>query len=156
MLYTYLTFDKISFSNEKKEITTKEITYQDNLILDFLEHKNIKIIEDNNLQNIILEIEHLKGCNLELYSSRHITNFNDDNNLVESEIFPIYQIDVYTEMSDIDELNYLLDLITQKKRMEIQDEAYQITIKASKDTLEKLKNNYHKLYDNNNESEYDY
>ena len=153
---TYLTFDKISFSNEKKEITTKEITYQDNLILDFLEHKNIKIIEDNNLQNIILEIEHLKGCNLELYSSRHITNFNDDNNLVESEIFPIYQIDVYTEMSDIDELNYLLDLITQKKRMEIQDEAYQITIKASKDTLEKLKNNYHKLYDNNNESEYDY
>lgn len=153
---TYLTFDKISFENEEKEKITKEITYQDNLVLDFLENENINIVEENDLQDIILEIEHLKGCNLELYSSRHITDSIYENNLEEQESFLIYQLDIYTEMNDIDELNYLLDFIINKKRMEIQDESYQITIKASKTTLEKLKNNYHKFYNNHDEVEYDY
>ena len=149
---TYLTFDKVKFSQKDIMITQKEITYEDNMVLLFIEDENIKVIEDNTIENIKLDIIHYSKMNLDLYRQVHYTNRYGENYLKEV-AYVTYGIDLYSDLDDMDEVNYLLRTIQDKKRIDHQIESsYQITITCSSEVLEKLKNNYQKFY----EVEYDY
>lgn len=143
----YLTFEKINLDEQEKITTTKTIEYQENLVLQFLGHENVEVKEDNNLSNIKIEIQHIKETIAEFQSNTDYTNMVENNQTIESTYF-IYYLDVYNTLNGFDEMNYFLNTIRNKKRVDTStaNYSYQVTIYASKDIIQKLQDNYQKYY----------
>lgn len=142
--------DYMSF--DKKVITSKDIKYinksfnlemKDNLILEFLEHYNVEFIEDNNLNNIKIELTQRKDIEVDLYN--YMDSYYDMNNGM---TYLIYDFNYHADSGNaIDEINYLLKQLKSKER--IYNDYVNVTkikIYASKDNIQKLKDNYNYFY----------
>lgn len=142
--------DYMSF--DKKVITSKDIKYinksfnlemKDNLILEFLEHYNVEFIEDNNLNNIKIELTQCKDIEVDLY------NYMDSYYVINNGMtYLIYDFNYHADSGNvIDEINYLLKQLKSKER--IYNDYVNVTkikIYASKDNIQKLKDNYNYFY----------
>lgn len=148
----YLTFDKIDFLEETKTTKTiKDIEVDNdsinNLVLEFLKQENIKIVEDNSLKNVHLEIEHYNflECSISMY--RHYSNIADETG--QGNIYyQNYNLYFYDDFNFIDEFNFIINKIRDKKRIDFHEENnYQVTVYASSDMIQILENNYQKFYE---------
>lgn len=150
---TYLTFNNNTDSN-KIEYTTKEetIPYKEDIILSFLECDITEIIEDNNQENIKLEITYNKegNINLENYQINQ-TLYNEATDEYITKLYNTY--DYYYTSSTygnfIDEINYLIEKIEKKERIDnIEDykTISKIKIYISKEHLEQIKINKNAEY----------
>lgn len=142
---TYLTFDKISYS-EETEITTEEISYEEDLVLPFLYYDNTIIVEDNTSSNIKITIEHMKYLKPHLENDTHFITSNPETFETITTTYQIY--DYYFDYEDpFDTINNILNMIKQKQRIDLYDEEkHTITITASSDTINKLKANHSQYY----------
>lgn len=146
---TYLNFDKITIDIEDKIITSHELEYNDKMIIEFLNYEYVSIVEDNNLTNIKIDIEHTNKVESYIQSNQHYTTIINDYGESKSDIYNIYNYGFSSyRLDDIDEINYLLDMLKNKKRFNLDGEImqYKITITTSKAILEKLEENYQNFY----------
>jgi hypothetical protein len=103
-----------------------------------LHSDDVKIVEDNSRENIKLEIEHLNFLECSLYA----------HNRQSEENYKIYELFFYDNHKFVEEVNFLLDMVSNKKRLEFNDnQNYQVTIYASHDIMEKIKDNYYAYYE---------
>lgn len=146
---TYLNFDKVSI-NDKEQITTKEeLIYEDKMILSFMDFDNVTIIENNNLSNIKIETKHYKNIKPQIYSNTHYTTIMNESNECINTTYNLYSIILDYQVTDeIDEIKQLLNMLKNKERFDLNEDIYshQITIIASKNTIDKLKKNYQDIY----------
>ena len=142
----YLTFDKMEYEEVYIKNFDKVIYYEDNLILPFLNYENVDIIEDNSIDNIKITIKH----ETYLQPNYNIETYYDTDVINNENINTIYKFgNIYYQQDDFfEQINYFLNIIKDKKRLEINNESNKkIIVKASKETLQKLRNNYAEYYD---------
>ena len=153
---SYLTFDKNTNSNKIEYITKEEtLPYKEDIILSFLEWDITEIIEDDNQKNIKLEITYNKEGNLNLESNK-ITQSIYYDNASEEYITSFYnEYDIYYTYDSygnfIDELNYLIEKLENKERVDDYIEVEyrnisKIKIYISKENLEQIKKNNNTRY----------
>lgn len=137
----YFNFDTVKDENVDYTITDFEIDYEDNLVLSFIDHENIEIVEDNNVKNIKIEFRNRNDVEVNLYSN--LDYYYADNNI----IYKVYDYDVLNKYSDnfIDSANMFIDDIKDKKiRVYDYNNISDIKIISNKDIIDKLKDNYRK------------
>ena len=146
---TYLNFDKVTIDLDDKIITSHELEYNDKMIIEFLDYENVSIIEDNSLTNIKIDIEHSNKVESYIHSNQHYTTITNELGEYKSTIFDIYYFDFTSYGLDgIDEMNYLLNMLKNKERFDLNSDImpYQITITTSRTILDKLEENYVNFY----------
>lgn len=143
----YLTFDKMELQKDVKTTkTTKEIDLDDKDVLAFWKQDNVKIVEDNTRKNILLEIQHYDflTCQLGTYSHYYELSELEPDNI---SYYNTYELSFYDKFSFVDKLNFIIDMISDKKRIDFNENNYQVTVYASSDTIRILENNYQKFYE---------
>ena len=142
----YLTFDKVTLTNNDIEYSTKnfDIEMKDNLNLAFLLHDKVEIVYDDSLDNIKIEVTYDKDGNIELYKSTD--QYYDDY-----EYFNYFDYDINYNLNYgddfIEEINYLINEIKNKRRIYNDYPAISnIKIFISHNNLKKLEENYYKIY----------
>lgn len=160
---TYLSFDKINISSNDYTTSHHEFEYNDKMILHFLKDDNVKIVIDDSVSNIKIDINHYDQINSYIYDSRYYAPgdcCDDEDGCADDEItceidnkdyYSVYYYDFdYINTEDgFDTVNYIVDMIKDKKRfidyLDYQD--CDITITTSRDILNKLENNYKVMFD---------
>lgn len=147
----YLTFkeadlvENLETTTTIKEFTKEEIL-QDNIALDFFENDNVKVIEDNTLDGVRVEVEHYDFLECQLYS-KHYYPVVYDEVADEPVYYYAYELYFYSQEGLVEELNYIIDSLRDKKRIDFDGENnYQVTIYASVEMIDVLKDNYQKCY----------
>ena len=149
----YLTFDKTTITNKDITYTNKkiELDMTDNLILGFIDHENVEIIPDNNMNNIKLEIIYNKEGELELTNYTYdLYDYNNEGESIEYNYYYMNYIDNEASTRDfIDEINYLIKQIKNKNRIYYDySNIDKIIIHASQTNIDKIKNNYNIIKNN--------
>ena len=141
----YLTFEKDA-SKEKTVKTTKTIPMQDNIFFEFLDHDNVEWIEDETQEDIQLEITH-NALNTPVINYYRIYHEEDVGSTLDIPKYINYQIYFGVDEDFIDQLNWMIEHIKEKKRIDVsQENLYQITITTTSENISKLKDNYQKIY----------
>lgn len=123
---TVMTFDEISnFSDGEYDLAYEEIEMNDNLVLDFYTgYDSVKYVIDNSVNNIKLEVKHLKGMGYSISGNDSYKYVNWDMN--------------FKEAYDI----VLKDLRNKKLRNYDNSNFIIITVTLSEDNYNKLNSNY--------------
>lgn len=143
---TYLTFKKVDVEDiYSKTKTIQEINQMDeNIILDFMEHENVVFVTDDTISNIKMEVEHNSFLECDLYSYQQ--NFDLGDGLGDI-TYQVYHLNFYDHDDFVDEINFLIAMIRDKKRFYYDDVSYKVTIYASSEVIHQLKDNYQKYYE---------
>lgn len=160
---TYLSFDKINISSNDYTTSHHELDYKDRMVLHFLKDDNVNIVIDDSVSNIKIDVNHYDKLKSYFYEGRHyMVNdcCEDDDDCHDGEVmcevndnnyYNVYYYDFdYIDTDDaFDAVNYMIDMVKDKKRF-IDDLDYRdcdITITTSRDTLNKLENDYKIMFD---------
>lgn len=157
---TYLSFDKIDISSNDYTLSHHELEYKDKMVLHFLKDDNVKIVIDDNISNIKIDINHYNKIESYIHESRrYVPNscckegeYCDDYCEVnDSDYYVIYYyaFDYFGTDDGFDAINYMIDMVKDKKRF-IDDMDYQdseITITTSREILNKLEENYKVIFE---------
>lgn len=136
---SYINFDKMTTQDIETTITTEELEYEENLILSFLKQTNVKLVEDSKVDNINIKIKHKNTVKPHLYLTTHYLN-------LEKSCY-VYELSFNYHDNGIEQLNDIIAMLKDKKRFDFEiDYYYQITITATPETIQKLKNNYENRY----------
>ncbi len=147
----YLTFEKSNIKDELKTTKTiqelqKETILTDNVVLNFLEQGNVKLLEDNTMEDVRVEIEHYETLKCQLHHSQYFSGVTDELN-GEPVYYDNYSLYLYSNDGFVEEFNYLINSLRDKKRIDFEYENnYQVTVYASSDMIRVLEDNYHKFY----------
>lgn len=143
---TYLTFEKVDVEDTySKTKTIQEINQIDeNIILDFIEHENVVFVTDDTISNIKMEVEHNSFLECNLYSYQQNIDFEDGLGEI---TYHIYNLNFYDHDDFVDEINFLIEMIQDKKRFYYDDVSYKVTIYGSSEVIQQLKENYQKYYE---------
>lgn len=141
----YLTFDKIELDESlDMEETVHEIDMNDDLVLWFYGDKDVTFIEDNDLSNVQLKIEHMSSLEVDFSTYRQYLYRGSE---LKNRNFSVLHIALYNKDGVIEEINSLLEYIKKKKQIELDNcYEYKVIVYASSLNIQKLKDNYQELY----------
>lgn len=136
---SYITFDKVTIADGEYTATTEEITYEEGLILSFINQSNVKLVENPKALNIAIEIKHKKSVTPHLYLRGHY--------LSGEKSFYTYDLNFSYHDNGIDQFNDVITMLKDKKRFDSEaDYYYQIIITTTPEIIQKLKTNYENRY----------
>lgn len=147
---TYLNFDKVLIDSKEQVTTHHELEYEDRMILSFLNYENVTVVEDNEISNIKIDIEHDADAESSIYSEQHYTTMINENDDYIDIVYDIYDFELFYKDEDaIDEINFLLQMLKDKERFSFGDDNafYHITIITSRTIIDNLNKNYSEFYE---------
>lgn len=113
-------------------LDTNYIEMNDNIVLNFLEDYHTNVIIDDSINNIKIEVIHLKDSKFNL-NDYYDYSFN----------IKYYDLNYDYDYNFVDNFNDLVDKIKDKKRIDYNyDYLKNVNIYISKDNLTKIRNNY--------------